>query len=226
VATIRTETGVGASPHPRPSHTPLHGVMPEPVVHYPPRAALSEAPSAPSANPAPHRFFLAPLRHTKTLYLVRHGQGFHNLYGEADIVEYRSEKYFDAHLTPKVGQLDPRLNPPRGGGGVDGAWCQRLKPKCDATRHLHNVIFWNFSSARCSRPPPRGSDLLARQEAVQTQICMWSCASRRGSAQQHRFARALTPCFQIQLAAIHQGVGSVRGAEAAPRGRQVIGAPR
>ena len=79
------------------------------VVHYPPRAAMSEAPSAPSAAPAPHRFFLAPLRHTKTLYLVRHGQGFHNLYGEQDTVQYRSEKYFDAHLTPKVRRC--RLTP-------------------------------------------------------------------------------------------------------------------
>ena len=52
-----------------------------------------------------HRFFIAPHRHTKTLYLVRHGEGYHNLHGEpslgGDRANYKSEKYFDAHLTPK-----------------------------------------------------------------------------------------------------------------------------
>ena len=28
-----------------------------------------------------HRFFIAPHRHTKTFYLVRHGEGYHNLAG-------------------------------------------------------------------------------------------------------------------------------------------------
>eukprot|EP00208_Stichococcus_sp_RCC1054_P007692 CAMPEP_0206140788 /NCGR_PEP_ID=MMETSP1473-20131121/10648_1 /ASSEMBLY_ACC=CAM_ASM_001109 /TAXON_ID=1461547 /ORGANISM="Stichococcus sp, Strain RCC1054" /LENGTH=295 /DNA_ID=CAMNT_0053535073 /DNA_START=138 /DNA_END=1025 /DNA_ORIENTATION=+ len=40
-----------------------------------------------------------PLRHNKIVHLVRHGQGFHNVAGEADALEYASEKYFDAHLT-------------------------------------------------------------------------------------------------------------------------------
>ena len=52
-----------------------------------------------------HRFFIAPHRHTKTLYLVRHGEGYHNLHGEpslgGDRANYKSERYFDAHLTPK-----------------------------------------------------------------------------------------------------------------------------
>ena len=48
-----------------------------------------------------HRFFLAPLRHTKTLYLIRHGEGYHNLFGEKDHEAYKSEQFFDAHLDPK-----------------------------------------------------------------------------------------------------------------------------
>ena len=52
-----------------------------------------------------HRFFIAPHRHTKTLYLVRHGEGYHNLAGEPALggsrENYRSEKYADAHLTPR-----------------------------------------------------------------------------------------------------------------------------
>ena len=59
------------------------------------------APSGAAESNAGHRFFIAPLRHTKTLYLIRHGEGYHNLYGEADKAMYASEKFFDAHLTPK-----------------------------------------------------------------------------------------------------------------------------
>ena len=63
-------------------------------------------PTPPDAAPAGaednrgHRFFLQPLRHTKTLYLIRHGEGYHNLYGEKDRSAYRSEQFADAHLTP------------------------------------------------------------------------------------------------------------------------------
>ena len=45
-----------------------------------------------------HRFFIAPHRHTKTLYLVRHGEGYHNLAGEPALggsrENYRSEKSY------------------------------------------------------------------------------------------------------------------------------------
>jgi broad specificity phosphatase PhoE len=61
------------------------------------RTALDLAP----AGEQEHRFFLAPLRHTKTLYLIRHGEGYHNFYGEKDHENYKSEKFFDAHLNPK-----------------------------------------------------------------------------------------------------------------------------
>ena len=33
------------------------------------------------------------------MHLIRHGQGFHNVYGEADEEAYKSGKYTDAHLT-------------------------------------------------------------------------------------------------------------------------------
>lgn len=64
-----------------------------------PAAAPAGAPE--EDTPPSHRFFLAPLRHTKTLYLIRHGEGYHNLFGEKDHALYGSEKFFDAHLTPK-----------------------------------------------------------------------------------------------------------------------------
>ena len=63
-------------------------------------------PTPPDAAPAGaednrgHRFFLQPLRHTKTLYLIRHGEGYHNLHGEKVRSAYRSEQFADAHLTP------------------------------------------------------------------------------------------------------------------------------
>ncbi|XP_031482207.1 phosphoglycerate mutase-like protein 1 isoform X2 [Nymphaea colorata] len=43
---------------------------------------------------------LYPLHRCKTLHLVRHGQGFHNVAGEKDFKAYMSEEFFDANLTP------------------------------------------------------------------------------------------------------------------------------
>nr|KJB58787.1 hypothetical protein B456_009G226300 [Gossypium raimondii] len=43
---------------------------------------------------------LYPLHRCKTLHLVRHAQGVHNVAGEIDHAAYSSEEYFDAHLTP------------------------------------------------------------------------------------------------------------------------------
>ncbi|CAK9325534.1 unnamed protein product [Citrullus colocynthis] len=42
---------------------------------------------------------LYPLHRTKTIHLVRHAQGFHNVAGEKDVNEYLSFDYFDAQLT-------------------------------------------------------------------------------------------------------------------------------
>ncbi|BBN16949.1 hypothetical protein MPTK1_7g10690 [Marchantia polymorpha subsp. ruderalis] len=42
-----------------------------------------------------------PLRRCKTIHLVRHGQGFHNVAGESDFKAYLSPDYFDASLTAK-----------------------------------------------------------------------------------------------------------------------------
>ncbi|TYH17928.1 hypothetical protein ES288_A05G230600v1 [Gossypium darwinii] len=43
---------------------------------------------------------LYPLHRCKTLHLVRHAQGVHNVAGEIDHAAYSSEEYFNAHLTP------------------------------------------------------------------------------------------------------------------------------
>ncbi|WRX30478.1 Histidine phosphatase superfamily [Theobroma cacao] len=43
---------------------------------------------------------LYPLQRCKTLHLVRHAQGIHNVAGEKDHAAYLSEELFDAHLTP------------------------------------------------------------------------------------------------------------------------------
>lgn len=41
-----------------------------------------------------------PLHRTKTIHLVRHAQGIHNVEGEKDHSAYLSQELFDAHLTP------------------------------------------------------------------------------------------------------------------------------
>jgi len=43
---------------------------------------------------------LYPLHRCKTIHLVRHAQGIHNVEGEKDHKAYLSEELFDAHLTP------------------------------------------------------------------------------------------------------------------------------
>ncbi|GMY17480.1 phosphoglycerate mutase-like protein 1 isoform X2 [Fagus crenata] len=52
---------------------------------------------------------LYPLHRTKTLHLVRHAQGIHNVYGEKNHDAYKSYDFFDANITPlgwsQVGNL-------------------------------------------------------------------------------------------------------------------------
>ncbi|KAK4428760.1 Phosphoglycerate mutase-like protein 1 [Sesamum alatum] len=48
---------------------------------------------------APHQG-LYPLHRCKTIHLVRHAQGFHNVAGEKDHSAYMSPELFDAELTP------------------------------------------------------------------------------------------------------------------------------
>ncbi|THU45005.1 hypothetical protein C4D60_Mb02t13320 [Musa balbisiana] len=43
---------------------------------------------------------LFPLQRCKTVHLVRHAQGIHNVEGEKDYKAYLSPELFDAHLTP------------------------------------------------------------------------------------------------------------------------------
>lgn len=43
---------------------------------------------------------LFPLHRCKTIHLVRHAQGIHNVEGDKNYKAYMSPEYFDAHLTP------------------------------------------------------------------------------------------------------------------------------
>jgi hypothetical protein len=49
---------------------------------------MTASASAPATVVEP-AFFLSPLRHTKTVYLIRHGEGYHNVAGEIDHDLYR-----------------------------------------------------------------------------------------------------------------------------------------
>ncbi|XP_022936702.1 phosphoglycerate mutase-like protein 1 isoform X1 [Cucurbita moschata] len=76
----------------------------------PPPPPLSAASSRPSSSvvcsfsrfsemDASGGISLYPSHRTKTIHLVRHAQGFHNVAGEKDANEYLSFDYFDAQLT-------------------------------------------------------------------------------------------------------------------------------
>ncbi|XP_020225025.1 phosphoglycerate mutase-like protein 1 [Cajanus cajan] len=43
---------------------------------------------------------LFPLHRCKTIHLVRHAQGIHNVDGDKNYKAYMNPDYFDAHLTP------------------------------------------------------------------------------------------------------------------------------
>lgn len=42
---------------------------------------------------------LTPIRYSKILHFVRHGEGYHNVAGRLDHANYKSFDYLDAHLT-------------------------------------------------------------------------------------------------------------------------------
>lgn len=61
---------------------------------------LSSSASSLSAMDSSVGQSLYPLHRCKTIHLVRHAQGIHNVEGEKDHKAYLSEELFDAHLTP------------------------------------------------------------------------------------------------------------------------------
>jgi len=83
------------------------------------------------------------------VHLIRHGQGYHNVYGEADEKAYKSGKYMDAHLT-ELGwqQVLPTLSGSL--GCVVTAYRCRKDPSQRTSVHKRGVI--RFFRRSISRP--------------------------------------------------------------------------
>ncbi|GBF94404.1 hypothetical protein Rsub_07218 [Raphidocelis subcapitata] len=72
------------------------------------QAAAAAPAQQPEPRDAPHRHVLEapqprllqvyPLRYTKTIHFIRHGEGFHNIAGRANHDNYKSWEYEDSHL--------------------------------------------------------------------------------------------------------------------------------
>ncbi|XP_022141648.1 phosphoglycerate mutase-like protein 1 [Momordica charantia] len=77
-----------------PSPPPLGFALP------PPSSSVVRSFSRSSDMDATAGLNLYPSHRTKTIHLVRHAQGFHNVAGDKDINEYLSYDYLDAQLTP------------------------------------------------------------------------------------------------------------------------------
>ncbi|WVY92674.1 hypothetical protein V8G54_031762 [Vigna mungo] len=59
------------------------------------RVCLSETMDCGDGGP-----YVFPLHRCKTIHLVRHGQGIHNVEGDKNYDAYMKSEYFDAHITP------------------------------------------------------------------------------------------------------------------------------
>ncbi|KAK9134191.1 hypothetical protein Syun_013521 [Stephania yunnanensis] len=74
----------------------LSSISPEPS-SFSPKSPIRSSLSDMDGSACPSLF---PLHRCKTLHLVRHAQGFHNVAGEKDHSAYLSPELFDAQLTP------------------------------------------------------------------------------------------------------------------------------
>jgi len=75
--------------------------------------------AAPTAAPQPLlTLSVLPRRHVKTLHLVRHAEGFHNVAGAVDYAAYKLERFLDAHLTSEGWRQARALQAAIAGGGT------------------------------------------------------------------------------------------------------------
>ncbi|ONM19129.1 Phosphoglycerate mutase-like protein [Zea mays] len=80
-----------------------HPFLCSPVIDLPYHSSLPHTPLMPNPRAGMElgaTTALYPLHRCKTIYLVRHAQGIHNVAGEKDFGAYMSHELFDAQLTP------------------------------------------------------------------------------------------------------------------------------
>jgi hypothetical protein len=83
------------------------------------------------------RLSMFPLKHTKVLHFIRHGEGFHNVAGHANPEEYLSYEHADAHLTERGWQQAALLQ--QHIQGLGSAWRPQLIVVSPLTRTLETA---------------------------------------------------------------------------------------
>lgn len=104
-----------------------------------------------------------PYRHTKVIYLIRHGQGFHNVAGHEDSAQYLSFDWEDAHLTEYGWQQAEALH--RHIADLPERLQVDLVVSSPLTRTLETAI--GVFAAQAWKDDSHGMPLMRQQSAVQ-----------------------------------------------------------
>ncbi|WJX94847.1 hypothetical protein P8452_76223 [Trifolium repens] len=109
---------------------------------------------------------LYPLHHSKTIHLVRHAQGVHNVEGEKNHDAYLSDDLFDANLTPLGWKQFVRAL-------VILCWVKQGKPKSTISR-LHFLVLISLATSVTTKLKTRSMEVGNKIMAEENDGCQVS----------------------------------------------------